>query len=366
MKKTRDSNLELLRIISIVLIIIGHVTWETNWHFSHIGIGHLNAIESLWIGGKLGVNIFALISAYFISTRTKFKVESIVRLWVEVLFYSWVILAISFIFRFHTLNAHNILKSFLPISFNGYWFITVYFFLYLIHPVLNQLIKVLDKKKYLFLLLVGFMYLFVFATFFRNNTAGSGDTWITLVYVYFLGAYIRKYDLVSYFKDKKVWLVIGIGIQLVLMVMSIIAINYVQAKGIMGFNPRHYAALIMGNSPFQLIMSTLVFLLFANIRIKHNKLINLYASATLGVYMMHTNYLAKDIIFDDIVKMQRFENSYTIILEIAVALVLYFILANIDLLRQKLFNKVEVKIVNKITKQLDRINVVFTNYVNKK
>lgn len=54
------------------------------------------------------------------------------------------------------------------------------------------------------------------------------------------------------------------------------------------------------------------------------------------------------------------------ILEIAVALVLYFILANIDLLRQKLFNTVEVKIVNKISKQLDRINVGFTNYVNKK
>lgn len=362
MKKSRDSNLELLRIISIILIIIGHITWETNWHYTGTFTTELSAIQSLWIGGKLGVNIFALISAYFLSTRTTFKMESIIRLWVEVIFYSWIILILAVVFKFHTINPHNLLKSALPISFNGYWFITVYFFIYLVHPIFNQLIKILDKKKYLFMLLIGFVYLFLFSTFFKNKTAGSGDTWITIVYVYFLGGYIRKYDLVNRFNKKK-YLLIGITLQIILMVLSIVMVNFIQAEGIMGFEPNHYAYFIMGNSPFQLITATLVFLLFANIQIKHNKIINLYASGTLGVYMLHTNYLTKDIIFDNLIRLQRFQNSYTVILEIMVGIILYFVLVNIDILRQKLFSGLEQQLVNKITKIVERFNRKFSEYI---
>lgn len=75
-KKQRNSNLELLRIISMFLIVLGHFAWQTNWSVNNdTSLIRLGAIHCLWIGGKLGVNLFILISGYFL-INSKFKLKS--------------------------------------------------------------------------------------------------------------------------------------------------------------------------------------------------------------------------------------------------------------------------------------------------
>lgn len=56
--KYRDSKIEMLRIISIFLIILGHIIVVTKWDFFNMTIFHVVSIETMWIGAKLGVNIF--------------------------------------------------------------------------------------------------------------------------------------------------------------------------------------------------------------------------------------------------------------------------------------------------------------------
>lgn len=71
--KIRNSNLELLRIVSMILIIMHH-------YAVHGGFDLLNTeldlnriwIQILSIGGKIGVNCFVLITGYFM-INSKFK-----------------------------------------------------------------------------------------------------------------------------------------------------------------------------------------------------------------------------------------------------------------------------------------------------
>lgn len=86
-KKVRQSNFELLRIISMFLIVLGHVTFQTKFVYPRQAVLHNVSIQSLWIGGKLGVWEFTLISAYFLS-RSRFKIESLKKVWGVTLFYS--------------------------------------------------------------------------------------------------------------------------------------------------------------------------------------------------------------------------------------------------------------------------------------
>lgn len=84
-RKSRNSNIELLRIISLFLIIVGHFSWHTNWSLNGTSIFLESTIHSLWIGGKLGVDIFVLISGYFL-VKSHYKLSSFVRIWLQALF----------------------------------------------------------------------------------------------------------------------------------------------------------------------------------------------------------------------------------------------------------------------------------------
>ena len=303
-KGKRMSNIELLRIFSMFLIVLGHTVWETNWQFSNMSPLKATSIQMFWIGGKYGVNIFFLITGYFISTRKEFKIKPLITLWIDVLAISWLIGIFSLLFKVPGQNIKTLLATFFPISMNCYWFITVYFFLYLLSPFLNVLIRNINKINYFYLLSGGFLYLFVFATIFSNATAGSGNTLITGIYLYLLGAAIRKYHLQDYVRDKKRTLLIGIVVLLLIMILSIYFMDLFQFNGVLSYSRLRFGKFIDGDSPFQLIFSCFIFLLFLNLKIESNKYINKLASTTLFIYMIHTNYLLKDFIFDHIFRLQ--------------------------------------------------------------
>ena len=86
-KKLRDSNIELLRIISMIMIVVHH--YEMFAGFTNSGNVSLNSyIEiALYSLGKLGVNIFVIISGYFLIT-SQFNTKKAVKLWMQIFFYS--------------------------------------------------------------------------------------------------------------------------------------------------------------------------------------------------------------------------------------------------------------------------------------
>ena len=74
-KAKRQSNFELLRIISMILIIAHHYAIHGGFELSKQAFSaQLFFLQVLSYGGKLGVNLFVLISGYFLVTsRCKLK-----------------------------------------------------------------------------------------------------------------------------------------------------------------------------------------------------------------------------------------------------------------------------------------------------
>ena len=71
--KQRDWRFELLRIFSMLLIVATHYFASDNWAVhtdpARAGSWAASAHDSLIMTGQIGVTLFVLISAYFLSTR---------------------------------------------------------------------------------------------------------------------------------------------------------------------------------------------------------------------------------------------------------------------------------------------------------
>ena len=82
----RNINIEILRIMSIYLIILGHCIGHSHLNTCHNSANALiiNAIKIITIPAT---NVFVLISSYFL-IDSHFKIKRICTLWLQVLFFS--------------------------------------------------------------------------------------------------------------------------------------------------------------------------------------------------------------------------------------------------------------------------------------
>lgn len=196
----RDVGPELLRIIAIFLIILHH--FSVYGDFGHFEVTVNEAVKEVFCTcGKVGVDIFVLITGYYSITSTA-KLRKAIKLIFETIFYSVSAYLISCACGVSELNAGYIIKSFLPfISNKGYWFITTYILLYCCIPVINRGIKELSQRQYLcFLGLLFFVWSLVsFATFWEVPTYSFSNLgWF--IFVYLLGGYLKLYPIKLYQK----------------------------------------------------------------------------------------------------------------------------------------------------------------------
>ena len=82
-KEQRLSNFELLRIIAMILIILHHYAYHGN--LISIPNDNFNKYVAVFIivGGKVGVNVFVLITGYFL-INSKFKIKKVIQLILQV------------------------------------------------------------------------------------------------------------------------------------------------------------------------------------------------------------------------------------------------------------------------------------------
>lgn len=87
MKQERKLNFEALRILSMLLIVVFHYSdWGKVMYIEGNTVNRLIG-DFINIGGRLGVNLFVLITGYFL-VNSKFKVKKLIKLIFEVWCYS--------------------------------------------------------------------------------------------------------------------------------------------------------------------------------------------------------------------------------------------------------------------------------------
>ena len=85
----RQSNIELLRIIAMVIIVAHHFAVHGGFDFPIETVAPNRLwIQFLALGGKIGVNIFVLISGYFLIDAKSLKKVKVLKLWLQIFTYS--------------------------------------------------------------------------------------------------------------------------------------------------------------------------------------------------------------------------------------------------------------------------------------
>ena len=124
----RQSNIELLRIIAMLLIIAHHLVVHSGL-LAQFGPIYSNPTElksqsALILGafGKTGINVFVLISGYFYAKK-EFHFEKYAKLFFEVLFYRVLIHIIFLCAGFEYFTTFDYIKIVIPFSTIGTLFI---------------------------------------------------------------------------------------------------------------------------------------------------------------------------------------------------------------------------------------------------
>lgn len=149
----RNSTYDLMKIISMFLIVLCHVINHGNV-LPNIDNPTLKLIVQLiFLFTLVHVNSFVLVTGYYQSTST-FKMSKVWSLINSSMFYKIVIMFIFGVILKDNLEALFIFKELSPFNLNEYWFIQVYIYLYVLSPFINILIKSMTQKQHKSLLLV--------------------------------------------------------------------------------------------------------------------------------------------------------------------------------------------------------------------
>lgn len=347
-KKKRDANIELLRIVAMLMIITLHFNNQSKALLvlgepaSNVQI-FATVLEAIAI---TGVNVYVLISGYYLSS-SKVRLSKVLLLILQVYFYTLLIsCAMMFVGAYSVKPEDKLdraLRYLFPISSEHYWFVTAYVIMYVLAPVMNAAVNTL-KRKQLKTVIIGLLTWFCFIKSivpvkFGTDRMGYDFGWFICLYL--IAAYIRKYNIVLFRDAKKSALVYLISV-VVIAAFSLVfyKINFDTGN----FNyyaevPCHY------NFFFALTGALGLFSVFRFMRLKENLLadvIRIIAPYTLGVYLLHMHFEIADRWvewIEHIIGETPLDNVLTFFIHLVVSvLIVFFAGIFVDWIRKYIFN----------------------------
>ena len=343
--KLRQSNFELLKVLSILMVIV--------LHYFNGGMGGgllnvprgsfnfyaMNFLESMSI---VAVNCFVLVSGYFMIDKKQVKVRKFVNLIGINVFYGLLMYAIKVIFvatqgNFE-IDIKGLAKAIIP--FHGAkWFVGSYSVLFLLSPYLNILLNQLSKKQFiqlLFVLVISFSVIPTILPIISYNDRGYGV--LSFILLYCIGAYLKTYPLKL--KSKALFL----GIYLLSTSATYVLLLYL---GESSFALNY-------NTIFNITSSVSLLLFFSRITF-HSRNINFLSSFSFAVYLIHTDSAIILILFKEILKTNLFWDSNLFLVHLLGSVVLIFIgCVSIEVMRRYFVSLIGERLIMNL---LDKISV---------
>ena len=281
-KKPRSSNLELYRIICMLMIVAHHyvVNSGLSGNSGPCAI-HPNDINTLFLKifsawGKTGINCFMMITGYFMCT-SKITARKFIKLLAQVYFYNVLIYIIFLVSGYETISSVRIVKLLMPFwGFNSN-FVSCFIIFYLTIPFLTILVRNLNKRQHELLLMILIGSYTIFGSIPSFNVTFNYITWFCVIF--FIASYIRYYP-TRIFESRKKW-----GVIIFVSVLSAtISIIFLQRL----FGAGDYF-LSNCNRVLAVVVSVSSFLWFKNMNIRYNKVVNAFGAGTFGVLLIHAN-----------------------------------------------------------------------------
>lgn len=343
--KGRMANLELLRIVAMLLIVVLHFLGKGGWlteltepslpQTGYVAWG----MEALAIGS---LNVYMLLSGYFL-IEGSFKVKRLLQLFLQVLFYSITIGLTPAAFGYlpeEGFSIYYLATLCLPVSTNHYWFMTAYFFMYLFMPLMALGVKKLTKKQFQIVLsLLIFVVCIVKSVVpIPLSTDMQGYDCIWYMCVFLVAAYIRLYGVPFFqnvWRSLLVYLASAAGIFALTLALRFLYLRTGKLSNMLTVSYNY-------NHILTLLASAAFFCLFCHIKIKDgafSRFVCQIAPYTLGVYLWHEHiairYEWQEWLY---VALGKPNGSIMLVLYTLLAAVLVFIIGILlDMLRSLLF-----------------------------
>lgn len=365
--KKREANLELLRIIAMFMVIALHYfgkgqalsaledpSYNYNSTLSYI-------FESLCYPAT---NLYVLISGYFL-VKSSFKAEKLVKLWIQVLFYSLGIFLICYLLKIANpadyADIYGKAHFVFPVFTKHYWFASVYIVFYLFSPFLAKLVCSLSKTQLLTLIIIACcIYSTLFTTFivfaYDWHDHGMGIIWFTILFL--IAGYIRLYgkEEVNSIKDISIYMIASFFTFLLMLLFGYI-------YNLTGKGSGNIYLFYNYNSPTVLIASAALFNVYRGLKIKEgilSKIILFVSPLTFGIYLVHEHICLRGL-WVSLWKVPQMHDNPLFILHFVCIVTLVFVICGlIELLRKTVFDFIyKIPFIKKFFELTNKVNKYF-------
>ena len=335
-RRTRDSGLELFRIILMFFIVAHH-------YVVHSGIMELAAqdpfsfasvcVAVIGAWGKTGIDCFVLITGYFMC-RSQFKPKKFFALLFEAQFYGVLFFAVFTATGYQAFSWTALIEAILPFSQINQNFTGCFLIFYLTVPFLNVLVQNLGKRMHKLLIALSLgVYCILGAVFYSSFSMNYVGWFIVL---YFVASYLRLYPC-ELFSRKRIWGA-ALAAMLLLSIASMVLFAYIvqTVEGLPRVSVALFALLAEVNIPFAFLTAFCAFLFFKNIHFQ-NAAVNRIASTTFGVFLIHDNCASmRQFLWQDVLHVTAHYGNFVLLYALPSVAAVFLVCALSDLLRQTL------------------------------
>ena len=362
--KQRNVGIDILRVVSMFFIIVGHILMQGGAlsAYSSEGLqGSYYLLNTIYIMAYCGVNCFALVSGY-VGWQNKFKPEKIIKLWASVVFWSVGVSMVLFIYNREFFSVKESVSMFLPLIRGRYWFFNAYFVVFMFSPLLNHLIKTLPQKTFQYSLLAAVFVFCIIPVLALGNDVlriQNGFEFSWLIVMYLVGGYFSKYP-VKIKKSAKC-LAAFFGFALLNLVYKYL-VELVTAK-LFG-TPSHGDIFMSYTSPIIVSEAVCLLLYFSSLKADNKKLakiISLITPAIFSVYIIHVHPLVFwNILKDAFTWLTEYNFLVSFAFLIAIALAIFVGCVALDYVRIFLFRLLKIdslcsKLGKKVTQLIKKV-----------
>lgn len=332
----RNISLDVLRILCMLLIILGHAMIHghvlESLPLNSVNYYLVNTLRSFL---SVHVNCFVLISGYFLCTH-EFRFSKALSIWVQALFWSfalYILLVISGIAQF---DVKLLLRACLPFTQQRYWFVTTYLLMYVLTPILNAAIRAMSQKQHAFFIAIFFAVYIVLQNvfFWEKFTSTNSYDPLFFAFLYMIAAYCRLYSA----KRTQTFYILCYVFMCIFSAAWKIGIAWITnriAGEAMGDN-----IFLSYSSATMVIASICLFRYFEGLHITvrlFQKAAPFLSSLTFGVYLIHEQPEVREFLWNKLLRPTDYSQSpFLVLLLLGMTLLVFLLCASIEYLRQKI------------------------------
>lgn len=293
-KPARMANLELLRCIAMMMVVVLHYLGKGGMLSELTGGAVSKAEKAAWLLESfciVAVNVYMLISGYFLCTSS-FRVSRLIQLWLQIWAYSVVfglMGALTGVLQETAFDTHYLLTLLFPVTMGHYWFMTAYVFLYLLLPFVGMAVRDMTKRQMqaaLGILLVVFCVSKSVLPI-RLEMDGQGYDCLWYLCVFLAAAYVRRFG-VPFLERKGRGLLLYAGGCLLIFAGTFALREVYLHTG--GLDSRIKMCLEYNHIlPFLAALGLFGAFCRCKVPAKAAGIVNRIAPYTLGVYLLHEN-----------------------------------------------------------------------------